>query len=94
MSGLEYILRRLNEWGLTLVDWGGFLPHSFPGLLAMITGANCLASPVQDGDFKKYSQAAAETPFVLERLSVFSEPAKKSPFLLVEIKPNLLICPS
>lgn len=74
VSDLEYILKGPNQRGRTLVVWRGLLPHSFPRLTALSLGANCLVSPHRDGDFKEYSRAAAETPFVWGNFPIFSSP--------------------
>lgn len=60
---------------------GGFLPHSFPGLTAMILGANWLAGLPQDGDFEEYSQAAAKTPFAFGEVPCLLRPDKDCLFI-------------
>ena len=52
----------------------GVLPHSFPGLMAMIIGARYLVRLPWDGGLKEHSQAATETLFASGRFPVFSDP--------------------
>lgn len=58
---MKYNLTGLDECYLILTACGVFVIIQFPRLIARIIEASCLASVLQDGDFKEYSQTAAET---------------------------------